>query len=129
MKPAQQCPICGERLVLREVAPCWDCGHKPVELPHLRDQKHDYSRFRVFGHEIILCDFCMLDFSSYHPDYFGLRGNRRIGLGTRGFDELDRVKNPAPEKDLVCLSCGHRLKFLNWLLEVRTWLKDRESLM
>jgi hypothetical protein len=126
MKPAQQCPICGEHLVLRDVAPCWDCGHDPVELQHLREKKHDYSQFRVFGHEITLCSFCMVDFSSYKPEYFGLRGRPKIGLGTKEFDELDHVKNPAIGKALVCIPCGHQLKFLNWLLDVRTGMAEQD---
>lgn len=120
MRPEPQCPECSESLELRDVSPCWDCGHDLVELVHLREDKHKYGVFRVFDHEIVLCDFCMVDFSSYHPEVFGLSPQTRIGLGSASFIELRAVADPAIEKDMVCVKCNHRLKFINWLLAVKT---------
>lgn len=115
----QQCPICATELEIREVSPCWDCGHDPAEFEHLRKGKHTYAKFQVFGSPIVLCDFCMVDFSSYDPTEFGLARDVRIGLGTSEFQEVKPLHDPGVERDLFCPACHRRLTYLNWLACVR----------
>jgi hypothetical protein len=58
---------------VREVAPCEEGGGDPREIEHFRVRKHTYQRFEVFADlELTLCNFCMLDFGSYDPTFFGL---------------------------------------------------------
>jgi len=115
----EQCPICSTELEVRDVSPCWDCGHDPVEIDHFNSGKHTYSELEVFCSRIVLCDFCMVDFSSYDPQQFGLPWDKKIGLGKPDFRELRSVDESGISKDKVCPVCNHRLKFLKWMVEVR----------
>ena len=63
------CPICGGSLQERTVAPCFDCGHAESELREFAAGEHEYHLYRVFGPEIVPCDFCDADFGSYYPSY------------------------------------------------------------
>ena len=75
--------------------------------------------FEVLGSRIVLCDFCMVDFSSYDAELLGLPKGTAIRLGSPEFKELGPVEHAGPSKDKVCPACNRRLKFLNWILEVR----------
>ena len=102
----------------RTVAPCFDCGHAESELRELAAGEHEYHRYRVFGQEIVLCDFCDRDFGSYYPSYFGLPGEAR-GARNYELDLVARVDDPQPAADFVCESCEHRLAFLKFLATAR----------
>ena len=115
----QYCPICSTQLEVRDVSPCWDCGHDSAELDHLASDAHTYAEFEVFGSRIVLCNFCMVDFSSYNGERFGLRQGKTIGLGTSEFRELRTVEETGVSKDKVCPACNRRLKFLNWVIDVK----------
>ena len=71
-----------------------------------------------FGNiELALCDFCMVDFGSRDPVYFGLPPRTRIG-----FDRMQFVRtgdDPRPETDKFCPSCAHRLAFLRFVDSAR----------
>lgn len=115
----KQCPICYSTLESRPVAPCWDCGHAETELADLAAGEHTYHEFRAFGqHSVILCDFCMVDFGSYYPSYFGLPDRGQL-VG----QVLDLVRSVDPTgypiTDSYCEPCGHRLAFLRFLAAVR----------
>ena len=65
------CPLCHTRLEVRKVAPCVDCGHLEEEIDHALNGQHTYAEMRVFGElNIILCNFCQVDFGSYDPQFF-----------------------------------------------------------
>jgi hypothetical protein len=68
------------------------------------------------GIEATLCDFCMVDFGSQDPQYFGLAPGTRIGFETMQF-----VRDvPATQgKDQFCPTCGHRLAFLRLVIASR----------
>ncbi len=102
----------------RPVAPCFDCGHAESELRDLAAGEHEYHRYRVFGQEIVLCDFCDVDFDSYYPSYFGLPGDTP-GAANYHLQLVARIDDPQPVTDLVCVSCNHRLAFLQFLAAVR----------
>ena len=69
----EQCPVCFDFLETKEIAPCMDCGHFEEEIEHALSGKHTYAELRIFGDlTLVLCNFCMVDFGSYHPDFFGL---------------------------------------------------------
>jgi len=68
------------------------------------------------GFEVTLCNFCMVDFGSRDPRYFGL------APGTRnGFETMQFVQDvPSTQgKDKFCPSCGHRLAFLQLVADSR----------
>lgn len=111
------CPICYEKLEVRDTTPCMDCGALPEELEHLKEGKHTYAEFDiVFGLKLILCNFCQVDFGSYKPETWGFSDNRRIGYGNMNF--LREIK-PEISKTKFCANCGHSLSFLKFLAKVK----------
>ncbi|MBL8206140.1 MAG: hypothetical protein JNM09_18035 [Blastocatellia bacterium] len=114
----EQCPVCFDFLAVKAVAPCFECGHREQEIEHALAGKHTYAEMRIFGDlTLVLCNFCMVDFGSYHPEYFGLPPNARIGFDKMQLvRELDQVQIT---KDKCCPTCGHRLPFLEFLVAAR----------
>jgi hypothetical protein len=114
----KQCPICYCPLEVRDVAPCMECGGYPDEIDHFLQGKHTYYEYEVFeGLNLILCNFCVVDFSSYDPTFFGLPKGSGIGLGYMIFKRS--INNPTLSKDKFCPECGYRLAFLNFLVKAR----------
>ena len=114
----RQCPLCFGPLEVREVAPCAECGGVPEELEHLREGRHTYQVLRVLGgFETVLCNFCMVDFGSSDPTYFGLARGTRIGFETMQF--VQDVADPRVGKDQFCPACGYRLAFLRLVAACR----------
>ncbi len=75
-----RCPLCGEPLEVRDVAPCEECGGDPAELEHFREGQHQYTCYEVFpGLRLVLCNLCDVDFGSFDPTFFGLPPGSRIG--------------------------------------------------
>ena len=94
-----------------------ECGGHPEELDHLQEERHTYQTMRIFGgFEVVLCNFCMVDFGSADPTYFGLPPGTRIG-----FEKMQFVRDlPATRgKDQFCPACNHRLAFLRVVAESR----------
>jgi hypothetical protein len=116
---ATHCPLCFEPLEVRDVAPCMDCGHDPQEVEHARAGRHTYAEYRIFGElSLVLCDFCQVDFGSYDPTWFGLPRGTRIGFGERDW-QLIRSVSPTTTRGRCCAACGHRLSFLEFVLQAR----------
>ncbi|WP_202845214.1 hypothetical protein [Luteimonas saliphila] len=103
------CPLCSTELQRINVAPCFDCGHLPTELEHLAQGQHEYHVFEIWGHEIVLCDFCDADFGSYFPEYWGMPQGPHPDYPLRLICKLD---NLGISQDLYCGSCNRRLAFL-----------------
>ncbi len=118
MMKREQCPVCFEFLETKAVAPCMECGHLEQEIEHALAGKHTYAEMRIFGHlTLVLCNFCMVDFGSYQPDFFGLPLNAKIGFQKMQFvKEIDKIEIT---KDKVCPACEHRLQFLEFLVAAR----------
>lgn len=115
---AEQCPLCSSPLEAREVAPCMDCGHDPVELQHFTEGKHTFAEYRIFGSlSLVLCDFCQVDFGSYDPTYFGLPATARIGFGHMSL--IRDYQPPQQTFDKVCPECHRRLSFLQFVSNAR----------
>lgn len=113
------CPMCYEPLEIREVSPCMDCGHDPAEVQHCLERRHTYAECRIFGElSLVLCNFCQVDFSSYDPAYFGLPPGKSTGMGGRDW-QLIREVSSTVAKDKCCATCGHRLPFLEFVLQAR----------
>lgn len=111
---ARTCPLCFGPVEAIDVAPCWDCGHDPVEIEHLRNGKHSYAEYVAFGElPVILCNYCFVDFGSYSADYFGLPSRSQVGQVL----DYRRDVDPAtvPRRDAYCPSCGHRRTFLEFV--------------
>ena len=115
----EQCPICFGKLEIVDTAPCCDCGHDQNEIVHYNEGKHTYHELEIFGISIILCNYCMVDFSSYEPEYFGLSRSTKVGFGSKSFKEIRILNHLSIQKDKFCPSCGHRLTFLKWLRDIR----------
>lgn len=120
---AMHCPICFTPLEIREVAPCYDCGHMDRELAELAEGRHTYSEYRIFGLPVVLCDFCDADFGSYKPGYLGLPDHERLAPNCLEFvREVDPTSQAHHDK--YCPLCRHRLAFLQFLAEVRARRAD-----
>ncbi len=113
------CPICYSALEVRECAPCHDCGwNVPTELEHLRTGMHTYATHEVHkGLRLTLCNFCLVDFGSYHPGYFGFKHGERLYLNE--FHFVKTLQHSQPEWDKFCPACSSRLKFLKFLKAIR----------
>ncbi len=85
------------------------------ELEDLATGRHTYAEYRIFGkHRIVLCDFCMVDFSSYKPAYFGLPETGKV-IGSSSIEYVrDQPKPWVVTIDKYCLSCEQRLNFLTF---------------
>lgn len=114
----EQCPICYADLEVRDCAPCHDCGWDSKEIDHFRENRHTYKTYDIYkGLQLTLCDFCDVDFGSYKPEYFGFKNGHRIGF--QDFHLIKEVRNPQIAKDKFCPQCSSRLKFLNFLFDIR----------
>ena len=87
----------------------------PNEMQHLAAGLHSYSLMSVLAQEIVLCNFCQVDFGSYHPGYFGTA--RRVDF--RQMTLLREIAEPKSVTDKYCDHCGRRLAFLRFLVKVR----------
>lgn len=105
----ENCPICSNQLSLIDVAPCFDCGHRPHELEECAQGGHEYHVFELWERNIVLCDFCDADFGSYYPDYWGMP---RDSPSDFPLHIVRKIEIPCIEQDLYCASCDHRLAFL-----------------
>lgn len=106
------CPICEIELITRSATPCMECGADESELDHYLT--HEYSEFKAyFGYHLVLCDFCVADFASYDPSYFGFSKGSAIGCSDWTFvRHLTDIKlRPEP----YCPSCAHLVSFLNFV--------------
>jgi hypothetical protein len=114
----EQCPVCFDFLEVKEVAPCFECGHREQEIEHALTGKHTYAEMRIFGDlMLVLCNFCMVDFGSYHPEFFGLPPSADIGFHKMQMvKELDKIEIT---KDKYCPTCEHRIQFLDFLVAAR----------
>lgn len=118
MADIDPCPICKGALEEIDVAPCYDCGHEPAELEELSRREHEYFVYSAFGQEIVLCDFCDVDFGSYDPNYFGWP-KRRPDDGL--LERVRAIDDPRPARDGYCSHCRHRKAFLSFLKAARKY--------
>lgn len=113
------CPLCYTPLEVCEVAPCARCGHLPKEIEHALTGVHTYSEMRFFGQlSLVLCNFCMVDFGSQDPTYFGLPPKSR----QHSYEKMEhrgQLSDIYIGKDKYCPACGHRLPFLEFVAEAR----------
>jgi len=94
------------------------CGNLPEEIEHALARKHSYAEVRIFGDlNLVLCDFCQVDFGSFKSEVFGLPKDVRIGYEKMQF--LRIVEDVHIGKDKVCPSCKHRLPFLKFVQQAR----------
>lgn len=121
---ADHCPICATSLTRIRVAPCFDCGHSSAELDELANDEHDYHVFRLWGLELVLCDFCDADFGSYYPDYWGLPGGFPMDYP---LELVGKVEQPVAGEDGYCPQCKHRLAFLDFRAAVLAQRRSRLS--
>jgi hypothetical protein len=114
------CPICFSPLESREVAPCIDCGHDPIELQNLKDRRHTYAEFRISDDlSLVLRNSSQADFSSYDAAYFGLPPKTPLGLG-----HMSLLRHIDPSEytfDKICPECQRRLAFLEFVLAARAF--------
>lgn len=121
------CPICYAGLEVRECAPCHDCGwNVPTELEHLGAGIHTYATYEIYkGLRLTLCNFCLVDFGSYHPEYFGFKTEQRLYFDS--FHFIRDIHYPQPELDKFCPTCSSRLRFLKVLQAIRELNSSHEN--
>ena len=118
-----QCPICYDELEVRDCPPCHDCGWREIEIDHFKRGSHTFAIYEIYkGIKLTLCDFCCVDFGSYNSNYLGFIDNRRIS-----FKHFNFVRNQSIERDKFCNNCGHRLKFLSFLRDIREKTKNSQK--
>jgi hypothetical protein len=121
----EQCPICYSELEVRDCAPCDDCGWKPQEIEDLNDKIHTYATYDIYkGLRLTLCDFCRVDFGSYKSEYLGFKNGRRLDL--TDFNFVSQIEHPQVTMDKFCPDCSARLRFLNFLLQIRLINKSED---
>jgi hypothetical protein len=113
--------MCAGPMVIIPVAPCYDCGHSPKEIEECERGEHEYNNFTMFGHPVVLCDFCDADFGSYYPEYLGLPG-KVPGDYPEGYplELVGKAEATCNGTDLYCSSCKHRFAFLRFLDAIRS---------
>ena len=119
MPNPSHCPLCYTQLETRRVAPCSECGGNPKELEHFAEGKHTYQDLEVLGFPLTLCNFCMVDFGSFDPTFFGLEEDDKAKVD---YSQMKFVRDKIDgeiEKDKYCPSCGYRLEFLKFVSNVR----------
>ncbi|PSR52108.1 hypothetical protein AHMF7605_00515 [Adhaeribacter arboris] len=123
----EQCPLCYSELEAIECAPCHDCGHLPIEIEHFKSGIHIYRIYDVYkGLRLQLCDFCTLDFGSYRSEYLGFDHNKRLGFDQ--FNFVQELTTPDLEKDKYCPDCAKRLKFLNFIHNLRELIEKEKTI-
>src|SRR2546428_3319918 len=103
------CSACGAPLVLREVAPCLDCGGAPDELEELRTGYHKYARFNLFDGDV-LCDFCVADLPGGDARFWGFPRTFNWGSALAG-EKYEYFTAPTQGKqELACSKCHNTLR-------------------
>jgi len=114
------CPLCHGLLEVKTVTPCQQCGTNSDEIIHYK--VHEYNEYEVFeGLNLILCNFCDVDFGSFDPTFFGLPKGTNVGYEKLKF--VKEISEISLNKDKYCPSCGYRLAFLRFIA------KSRENLL
>jgi hypothetical protein len=102
-----------------------NCGHAEHEIEHALSSEHTYAEWRIFGDlTLVLCNICMLDFGSFHPEFFGLPRSAKIGYEKMHF--VRSIDEIYIGKDKYCSACGARLAFLKFVADARA-LHSREG--
>lgn len=118
------CPLCFSELVVIDCAPCDDCGNLEIEIEHFNEGIHTYKILNIYkGLKLQLCNFCEVDFGSYKSEYLGFKNKETLSCDD--FDFVSEVKNPVITKDKYCPNCMKRLKFLNFIKELREKIQNK----
>jgi uncharacterized CHY-type Zn-finger protein len=107
--PDLVCGACGAALVLREVAPCLDCGGAEDEIEELRIGYHKYAHFRLFDDEV-LCDFCDADMPSTDPCFWGFPRGFDWGSALEGENYEYFAAPTQGRRQLACSKCHNTLR-------------------
>ena len=118
MPNPNHCPLCYYPLETRVVTPCMECGGSPKELEHFEKGRHTFHELEVFPElNLVLCNFCMVDFGSFDPTFFGLEEDARVGYERMKF--VRDINESSLGRDKFCTNCGYRLKFLSFVAAAR----------
>jgi len=116
------CGRCGKPMIMREVAPCLDCGGNSQELEHMKSGQHYFLKVELFDNEI-LCDFCYADMPSTDPLYWGFPKGFDWGknLYSRSQEEIDtqEISNPQSFQEMACSNekCHNTLRKQRFIIE------------
>ena len=77
------CGQCGDKMIMREITPCLDCGGLQGDMAEFKNAKRTYFKVSILDNEIV-CDFCLADISHYDPQYYGF---------AEGFNWTGSLKN------------------------------------
>lgn len=110
-----QCPICFSFLEVKDVAPCWECGIFDEEIAHFHEGRHTYAEVEIWPDlTAVMCNFCMVDFSSYDPDFWEAPRNVDLPFPR----ELREVQGQI-QKGRYCPECNYRQPFLEFIVAAR----------
>ncbi|MEZ5929311.1 MAG: hypothetical protein R3C55_12645 [Parvularculaceae bacterium] len=108
-----------------DVAPCHECGNLNSEIEHFNQRRHTYFLCEPFeGLNVILCDFCWVDFGAIHPEYFGLP---RTQISHRLPHKLRQLDGLKIERDWVCEHCKARQQWLQFVVDCRNKFSGDEA--
>ena len=94
------CGQCGEKMVMREVTPCLDCGGLQGEMAEFKNKKRSYFKVGLLANEIV-CDFCLADIAHYDPPYYGFPDGFSWSQALKDSVLLE-VKDPDSKTELAC---------------------------
>ncbi len=114
--------MCGAIMVVREVAPCLECGGESEELEKLARGVHSFARYDCFDGEI-LCDFCDCDMPSSDPCFWGLPNdfNWEEAFAVSRYEKLGRLREW--KKELACPKCRNTLRLQSF---VTRWARQNK---
>ena len=122
----ENCPICYEELEVVETTPCICCGKDQDKISVLKQgitEQHihdsfNFATYRAFGKlEVILCDFCPFEFTSFDASFFGFPKEKK--MGPENFQFLKIIEKPQIGKDKFCSACYMRSAFITFTLNLR----------
>lgn len=101
------------------VAPCWLCGHKDAEIKRYNEgkEKH-YSAIAFNDEKIVLCEFDLHDIDSTAPSYLGCSDEQPLEVYFNDSFNVIELNGAALEQGWACISCNHRLAWLNFVSEL-----------
>ncbi len=115
------CGRCGKPMMMREVAPCLDCGGNPQELEHLKSGQHSFLMVELLGNEI-LCDFCYSDILDTDPLYWGFpkefEWEENLYSSSQELN-FQKITNPRSLQEMACPNekCRNTLRKQQFVIE------------
>ena len=109
------CGQCGEKMEMRKITPCLDCGGLQGDIAEFKNKKRSFFKVGLLDNETV-CDFCLNDMPHYDPQYYGF---------PEGFNWTQNLKNSSlvtveetePTMELACSNprCENTFRRQEWI--------------